>query len=433
MIETPPRPSAPPPTSWWRRLPGGPRPYRLAALLSILGPGLIAANAGNDAGGIATYASLGASYGYSTLWVMLVVTVAMGIVQEMCARMGAATGEGLTDLVREHLGIRWTLFVVACLLVANGGTIISEFAGIAAAAELFGIPRVAAVVPAAIAVWWLVARGNYARVERVFLAMTLVFFAYPVSAWLAGPDWAEASQRTVVPSVVWNREYLFLVVATIGTTITPYMQLYVQGSVAEKGVRMRDYGPQRLEVFGGAVVSNLVAGFIIVATAATLHASGITQIDDAASAARALEPLAGHYASQLFAVGLLGASLLAAAVLPLATSYAVSEALGFERGLDKGFRNAPIFLGLFTGLIAVGALVALIPGVPLIQLLLVVQVVNGVLLPVILISILRLVNRRDLMGGAVNGPVYNAIAVGTTVVISAMALLMVVTQLLPGG
>jgi Mn2+/Fe2+ NRAMP family transporter len=394
-------------------------------VLSVLGPGLIAANAGNDAGGIATYASVGARYGYGLLWVIVVLTVALAVIQEMCARMGAATGEGFTDLVRGHLGIRWTLFVVLCLLVANGGTIVSEFAGIAAAAELFGVPRALAVVPAAVGLWWLVARGNYASVERVFLAMTLVFFAYPISAWLAGPDWGEAARRTVVPSIHWDGNYLFLVVATIGTTVTPYMQLYVQGSIAEKGVRLRDYGPQRIEVYGGALFSNLIAGFIIIATAATLYAHGIHEVSDAASAARALEPLAGPYAQALFGVGLLGASLLAAAVLPLATAYSVSEALGFERGLDKGFREAPIFLGLYTGLIALGAAVALIPGVPLITLLLVVQVVNGLLLPVILISILRLVNRRDLMGPAVNGPLYNALAVTMTVVIAAMALLMV--------
>ncbi len=400
-------------------------PARLLAILSVLGPGLVAANAGNDAGGIATYASIGARYGYGLLWVMVLLTVAMGVVQEMCARMGAATGQGFTDLVRAHLGVRWTLFVVACLLVANGGTIVSEFAGIAAASELFGVPRYVAVPPAAVLIWWLVTRGSYPRVERVFLAMTFVFFAYPVSAYLAHPDWAEAARHAVVPSVEWNSQYLFLVVATIGTTITPYMQLYVQGSVAEKGVRMDDYGPQRLEVWGGSLFSNLVSGFIIIATAATLFLSGKTNVDDAADAARALAPLAGPYASALFAIGLLGASMLAAAVLPLATSYAVSEALGFERGLDKGLREAPVFFGLYTGLVAVSALVALIPGVPIITLLLVVQVVNGVLLPVILLSILRLVNRRDLMGSAANGPAYNALAWTITVVVSAMAILMV--------
>ncbi len=400
-------------------------PARLLAILSVLGPGLVAANAGNDAGGIATYASIGARYGYGLLWVMVLLTVAMGVVQEMCARMGAATGQGFTDLVRAHLGVRWTLFVVACLLVANGGTIVSEFAGIAAASELFGVPRYVVVPPAAGLVWWLVVRGTYPKVERVFLAMTFVFFAYPVSAYLAHPDWGEAARRAVVPSVRWDRDYLFLVVATIGTTITPYMQLYVQSAVAEKGIRLKDYAPQRLEVWGSAIFSDLVSAFIIIATAATLFLAGKNEVNDAADAARALAPLAGPYASALFAIGLLGASMLAAAVLPLTTAYSVSEALGFERGLDKGLREAPVFFGLYTGLVAVSALVALIPGVPIITLLLVVQVVNGVLLPVILLSILRLVNRRDLMGSAANGPAYNALAWTITVVVSAMAILMV--------
>src|SRR5579884_1219522 len=299
VIETPPRRPGRPP--WWRPHLSAPRrpsvPARLLAILSVLGPGLVAGSAGNDAGGIATYASIGAQYGYELLWVMVLLTVAMGVVQEMCARMGAATGQGFTDLVRAHLGVRWTLFVVACLLVANGGTIVSEFAGIAAASELFGVPRYVAVPPAAVLVWWLVVRGTYPKVERVFLAMTFVFFAYPVSAYLAHPDWGEAVRRAVVPSVHWDRDYLFLVVATIGTTITPYMQLYVQSAVAEKGIRLKDYAPQRLEVWGSAIFSDLVSAFIIIATAATLFLAGKNEVNDAADAARALAPLAGPYAS----------------------------------------------------------------------------------------------------------------------------------------
>jgi Mn2+/Fe2+ NRAMP family transporter len=400
------------------------------ALLSLVGPGLIAANAGNDAGGIATYASVGARYGYGLLWVMALLTLALAVVQEMCARMGAATGEGLTDLVRAHLGIRWTLLVVLCLLVANGGTIVSEFAGVGAAAELFGVPRYLAIPPAAVAVWWLVVKGSYPRVERVLLAMTLVFFAYPISAYLARPDWGEVARGALVPTVRRDGDYLFILVALIGTTITPYMQLYVQSSVADKGVSMREYAVTRLETYAGALFSNLVSGFIIVATAATLYASGVVDVQSAADAARALEPLAGRYASALFAVGLLGASLLAAAVLPLATAYAVAEALGFEKGVDRGFREAPQFFGLYSGLVVLGALIAMVPGLPLITLLLVVQVVNGLLLPVVLVSILRLVNRRDLMGAAVNGPLTNALAYAVTLAVSACALAMVVGQLL---
>jgi Mn2+/Fe2+ NRAMP family transporter len=403
---------------------------RWLTVLSLVGPGLIAANAGNDAGGIATYASVGARYGYSLLWVMVLLTVALAVVQEMCARMGAATGEGLTDLVREHLGIRWTLLVVLCLLIANGGTIVSEFAGVGAAAELFGVPRYLAIPPAAVAVWWLVVKGSYPRVERVLLAMTLVFFAYPISAYLARPDWSAVAASAFVPTVQLEGDYLFILVALIGTTITPYMQLYVQSSVADKGVSLREYPVTRVETYAGALFSNLVSGFIIIATAATLHASGVLDVGSAADAARALEPLAGRYASGLFAVGLLGASLLAAAVLPLATAYAVSEALGFEKGIDRGFREAPVFLGLYTGLVALGALIALVPGLPLITLLLVVQVVNGLLLPVVLVSILRLVGRRDLMGPAANGPITSALAYAVTIAVSGCALAMVVGQLL---
>ncbi|HEY3107807.1 MAG TPA: Nramp family divalent metal transporter [Chloroflexota bacterium] len=400
------------------------------ALLSLVGPGLIAANAGNDAGGIATYASVGARYGYSLLWAMLLLTLALAVVQEMCARMGVATGEGLTDLVRAHLGIRWTLLVVLCLLIANGGTIVSEFAGVGAAAELFGVPRYLAIPPAAVAVWWLVVRGSYPRVERALLAMTLVFFAYPISAYLARPDWGEVARQTGLPTIRLDGGYLFILVALIGTTITPYMQLYVQSSVADKGVSMAEYAVTRLETYAGALFSNLVSAFIIIATAATLYVSGITNVDSAEDAARALEPLAGRYASGLFAVGLLGASLLAAAVLPLATAYAVAEALGFEKGVDRGFREAPVFLGLYSGLVVLGALIALVPGLPLITLLLVVQVVNGLLLPVVLVSILRLVNRRDLMGPAVNGPITNVLAYALTIAVSGCALAMVVGLLL---
>jgi len=400
------------------------------ALLSLVGPGLIAANAGNDAGGIATYASVGARYGYGLLWAMLLLTLALAIVQEMCARMGAATGEGLTDLVRAHLGIRWTLLVVLCLLIANGGTIVSEFAGIGAAAELFGLPPYLAIPPAAVAVWWLVVKGSYPRVERALLAMTLVFFAYPISAYLARPDWGEVARQTALPTIQLDGGYLFILVALIGTTITPYMQLYVQSSVADKGVSMAEYAVTRLESYASALFSNLVSAFIIIATAATLHASGVIDIESAADAARALEPLAGRYASGLFAVGLLGASLLAAAVLPLATAYAVAEALGFEKGVDRGFREAPVFLGLYSGLVVLGALIALVPGLPLITLLLVVQVLNGLLLPVVLVSILRLVNRRDLMGPAVNGPVTNVLAYAVTVAVSGCALAMVAGLLL---
>jgi NRAMP (natural resistance-associated macrophage protein)-like metal ion transporter len=403
----------------------------LVAYLAVIGPGMVAANAGNDAGGIATYASAGADYGYRLLWTLIPITIALGLVQEMCARMGAVTGKGLSDLIREQFGVRWTVVVMLALLIANGGVTVSEFVGIAAATELFGVPRYVSVPLAALAVWWLVVRGSYKRVERVFLVMSLVFLGYIVSAFLSKPDWGGVARGLVRPEVQFNAGYVFTIVALIGTTISPYMQVFVQSSVVEKGVTEEDYGPTRADVWVGTLFSDLVAFFIIVATAATLNRAGV-HVESAGQAALALEPLAGSYAKLLFGVGLFGASMLAAGVLPLATAYSISEALGFEKGVSRSFREAPIFLGIFTFLIAVGGLVAMIPGLPLIGVLLVTQVINGLLLPVLLVSILRLVNKTELMGARVNGRVYNAAAWLTAAVVSALSLLYIVTQLFPG-
>jgi NRAMP (natural resistance-associated macrophage protein)-like metal ion transporter len=400
------------------------------AYLAVIGPGMVAANAGNDAGGIATYASAGADYGYHLLWTLIPLVFALGIVQETCARMGAVTGKGLSDLIREQFGVRWTVVVMLALLVANGGVTVSEFVGIAAATELFGVPRFVSVPLAAFAVWWLVVKGSYKRVERVFLVMSLVFLGYIVSAFLARPDWAGVARGLVRPEVHFNAGYLFTIVALIGTTISPYMQVFVQSSVVEKGVTEEDYALTRFDVWTGTVFSVVVAFFIIVATAATLNLAGL-HIETADEAAKALEPLAGPYAKLLFAVGLFGASMLAAAVLPLSTAYSISEALGFEKGVSRSFREAPIFLGIFTSLVAVGGVVAMIPGLPLITVLLVTQVINGLLLPVILISILLLVNKTELMGAHANGRVYNAASWLTVVVVSALSLLFIVTRLFP--
>ena len=402
------------------------------AILGIFGPGLIAANAGNDAGGIATYASVGAQYGYSLLWMLVLVTVSMAVVQEMCARMGAATGMGLSDLIRERFGVRGASFAMLTLLLANSLITISEFAGIAVASELFGIPKYVTVPLAAIGIWFLVTRGTYQHVEKVFLVMTFAFFAYPIAAILAHPNWGAVLHSTVVPSFQWNSTYLLLFVGTVGTTITPYMQLYIQSAVAEKGVDMDDYAGERAETYLAAVFGDLVSAFIIIATGATIFVSTHGQvITDAKQAALALVPFLGRYAEVIFAVGLLGASLLAAAVLPLATAYSVSESFGFERGVSKSFREAPIFHGLFTGMLAFGALVALIPGLPLIQLLVIVQVINGVLLPILLFYIIRLVNDRRIMGKYVNGPVNNVIAWGTTILLSGLSLVMIASIVLP--
>ena len=403
------------------------RPHlrRFWPYLSALGPGLLAAAAGNDAGGIATYASAGASYGYGLLWALVLVTLCVGIVQEMSARMGAVTGKGFSDLVRESFSLRATALILLTLLVANAGIIVSEFIGIAAAAELFGVSRYIAVPVSAVLVWLLITRGSYGWVERIFLVLSLAFLAYIGAAFLARPDWGQVLGQTVRPQLRVEVGYLHLLIALIGTTISPYMQIYVQSSVVEKGVTPADYRYTRFDVIIGTVFAGIVAAFIIIATAATLFPQGIG-VDTAADAARALEPVAGRHAGALFALGLLGASLLAAGVLPLATTYMMSEALGFERGVSRSWEEAPIFMGLFTGLIVLGAGIALIPGLPLMQVLVGVYVLNGLLLPVELFAILRLINDRELMGPHVNSPLHNVLAWGIAIVVSLLSLALIV-------
>ena len=405
-------------------------PKGILRWIVILGPGLIAASAGNDAGGIATYSSTGAQYGYELIWVMLLITISLSVVQEMCARLGAATGRGLLDLIRERFGIGWALFAVGVILVANGGLVVSEFVGIGAAMELLGLSKYYVVPLAAALVWYLIAFGNYARVEKIFLLMTLVFFAYPVAAFLAHPRWGEVAQGAFIPTIHKDPDYIFLLVALMGTTITPYMQLFQQSSVVERGGDRRRYGPERIDAYAGAIFSNLMSIFMIIATAATLHAVGHRHIETAADAAKALEPVAGHFAGMIFAVGLLGASLLAAAVLPLATSYAVSEAFGFSKGVSLDFRRAPLFFGLFTALVIGGAAAALIPHLPVIKLLLWIQVLNGVLLPIILVFMLLLINDPRLTGELRNTRIYNALGWATFSVITLAVVVMLGTQLL---
>jgi NRAMP (natural resistance-associated macrophage protein)-like metal ion transporter len=406
------------------------RRRRLLGYLAILGPGMVAASAGNDAGGIATFASVGAEHGYRLLWILIPITISLGLVQEMCARMGAVTGKGLADLIRERFGVRWTALVMLALLIANGGVTVSEFVGIAAATELFGVPRFISVPLSAFTIWWLVVKGSYQRVERAFLLMSLVFLGYIVSAFLAQPEWTEVATGLVKPSFSFEYAYLFTLVAVIGTTISPYMQVYVQSSVVEKGVTPEDYRRTRMDVWIGTMLAMLVVFFIVVSTAATLHKHGL-HIETAADAARALKPLAGLYAEKLFAVGLFGASMLAAGVLPLATAYSISEALGFEKGVSRSFREAPIFLGVFTFLVSTGAAIAVIPNLPLIRVLLVTQVINGLLLPVILFAILRLVNNHDLMGAHVNGPLYNIGAWTTAIIVSLLSALFILSSVFP--
>jgi Mn2+/Fe2+ NRAMP family transporter len=392
--------------------------------LLILGPGLIATSAGNDAGGIATYSSAGAKYGYKLIWVMVVLTVGYAVVQEMCSRLGAATGRGLLDLVREKFGLGWTLFAIVIIVIANGGVTISEFIGVGAATELFGVSKFISVPLAALVLWYLVIFGSYARVEKIFLLMTLVFFAYPVAAILAKPDWHEVMRGTVVPSVSFDRDYIFIVVGLLGTTMTPYIQVFQQSSIVERGASRRRYGPERLDAYFGSIFSNLMSVSMIIATAATLYVAGQRDIESAADAAKALQPVAGSSAMILFGVGLLGASLLAGGVLPLATSYAISEAFGIPKGVNLDYRRGRVFFGLFTAFIALGAAAALIPGVPIFPLLVGIQVLNGVLLPIILIFIMLLINEDRLMGRLKNSLVTNILGWATFALILAAVLIM---------
>jgi Mn2+/Fe2+ NRAMP family transporter len=397
---------------------------RLLALFAILGPGLIAANAGNDAGGIATYASVGARYGYDLIWMMVLITVSLIVVQEMAARMGAVTGKGLAELVREQYGVRWSTVSTLSVLVANLGICISEFVGIGAALSLAGVPTYISVPIAGILIWVVVVRGSYKVAERIFVLMALPFFAYPAAAILAHPDWGHVASATVAPHIQLNSGYLFLFVATAGTTITPFMQLYLQSAVVERGMGPENLPEERAEVVVGSVFANLVAIFIIIATGATLYVHGDRTVSSAADAAKALAPFAGQYAEVLFAIGLLGASLLAAAILPVTAAYVVAETFGFEKGISRRPREAPVFVGVVTVLIAIGMAVALVPGLPVIALLVAVQAVNGVLLPVTLVFVWRLASNRELMGAYANGPVFNVLAAATVFATSALSLLL---------
>ncbi len=398
--------------------------YRFLTYLAILGPGIIAANAGNDAGGIATYSSAGAAYGYSLLWTFIPMTISLIVVQEMCMRMGVVTGQGLADLIREHFGVRWTAFVMLALMVANIGVIISEFVGIGQASELLGVSRYITIPLSGAVIWWLVVKGSQKRVERVFLVMSLVFFAYVISAFVSKPDWSQVADGFVHPTLSSDTGYLFTVMALIGTTIAPFMQIYVQSAAVEKGMDKDELSVARADVIIGMTFADIIAVFIVICTAATLFTAGVTNIDSAATAAESLVPIAGVYAKYLFAIGLFGASMLAMAVVPLASAYSLSEALGFEKGLSRSFREAPIFLGIFTALLFIGATMAIIPGIPPITLLLVAQCINGLLLPVLLVAIVKLVNNPEIMGEHTNSHWFNILAYGTTMIVSTLSLLL---------
>jgi Mn2+/Fe2+ NRAMP family transporter len=390
--------------------------YRLLALFAIIGPGFITANVDNDPGGILTYSQAGAKYGYTLLWTLVPTMIALIVVQEMAARMGAITGKGLSDLIREEFGLRMTFFTMIVLGLADFGNIASEFAGLASGIGVFGVGKYISVPLGAALVWTVIVRGSYKPVERVLLILSLIYFAYPVSAFLARPDWKLALENTIVPQFNSDPGYLVMIVGLIGTTITPWMQFYLQASIVEKGVSKRNYGLSRLDVIFGCIVTDVIAFFIVVACAATIFHSQHREITDVADAARALAPFAGKFAAILFAVGLVNASLMSAAILPLATAYNICEGLGFESGIDHRFGEAPVFYSLYTALIVCGAGFVLIPGLPLLKVILVSQVANGILLPFVLGFMLILINRERLMGEYRNGPWGNVIAGATSII-----------------
>jgi NRAMP (natural resistance-associated macrophage protein)-like metal ion transporter len=373
----------------------------LLLFLSVLGPGIITANVDNDAGGIATYSVAGAQFGYALLWTLIPITVALVVVQEMVARMGAVSGKSLADLIRESFGVKTTAYLMLSLVLADLGNTVAEFAGWASAMEIFGISKYVSVPVGALMVWWLVVKGTYKFVEKIFLFACTIYLTYVISAFLAHPPWGKIIVETVSPTFNFKPTYLMMLIGVVGTTIAPWMQFYLQSAVVEKRIRIQDYAASRLDVIVGCVLTDVVAFFIIVACGATMYVHGVS-INDAKDAAMALKPLAGNYAAALFAIGLANASLFAASILPLATAYYVCEAMGWESGIDHDFKTAPQFMWLYTGLIAVGALLIMIPNAPLVAIMLISQVANGALLPFVLIFMLILINKKELMGEYTN-------------------------------
>jgi NRAMP (natural resistance-associated macrophage protein)-like metal ion transporter len=395
---------------------------------AVLGPGFITANVDNDAGGILTYSQAGAQYGYTLLWTMIPITLALIVVQEMCARMGVVTGKGLSDLIREEFGLRITFVIMALLIIVNFTNVITEFSGIAGSMQLFHISKYLSVPICAVIVWFLVVKGDYKSVEKVFLIASVFYVAYIITGVLSGPNWHLAMLETVkLPArSQWSdKNYIYMTVAVIGTTIAPWMQFYLQASIVDKGVSVRQYKASRLDVIIGSIFTDIVAWFIIVACAATLFTHGIRNIAEASDAAGAMKPLAGQYAFILFAAGLFNASLFAASILPLSTAYTVCEGLGVESGLDKSFGEAKFFYWLYSLLLFAGAAVVLIPNFPLVQFTILSQVLNGILLPVVLIFMLKLINKHDLMGKYTNSRWFNAIAWLTAIIVIALSCILV--------
>ncbi len=400
---------------------------RILLFLAVVGPGIITANVDNDSGGIFVYSQAGAQFGHLLLWTMIPTTLALIVVQEMSARMGAATGKGLSDLIREEYGFRITFFMMLAILITNFGNIVTEFIGIASSLELFGLSRYKTVPICAVIVWLIVVKGQYKTVEKVFLAASFFYITYIAAGVLAHPAWKPALIATVTPphlSAFREHAYLFMVIGVVGTTIAPWMQFYLQSSVVEKGISRRQYKASQIDVIAGCFFTDLVAWFIIVACAATLYVHGHYNIRDAADAAQALRPLAGDYAYILFAMGLFNASLFAASILPLSTAYTVCEGLGFESGVGKKFGEAPVFYWLYTILIAAGAGVILAPNLHLIDIAIKSQVLNGIVLPFVLIFMLLLINRKDIMGEHINSRFYNWVAWSMVIVMIGLTIAM---------
>lgn len=413
--------------------------------LAVIGPGIIVANAGNDAGGVFTYSNTGAKYGNHLLWAFLPILVALIITQEMVARLGTVTGKGLMDLIRERFGVRWTLFAAIVVLVANGGTTLAEFAGVAGGLGLLGVPLPVAVISAAVLIAVVVLRGNRRIVERVFLALGLTFVSYIITAFTVHPDWGAIARGAVVPdfmhpATVGQGAYLVDLLALIGTSITPYMQLFLQSSIVDKGTSEKDLRLVRSDVISGSIFAVIVAMFIVITTSATLfgpspaypHGLAGIGVASAQQAASALAPLAGVHAQQLFAIGLVGASLLAAAVLPLSTAFVICEAFGAERSVQSSFRDAPLFFTLFLGLLVFGAGILLIPGVPIAGVAIGTQTLDGILLPIMLVFIILLANDRRLLGRRANGVIYNVIAVALAAVLTLLTAGLLLTTIFPG-
>jgi NRAMP (natural resistance-associated macrophage protein)-like metal ion transporter len=410
--------------------------FRILLFFAVVGPGFITANVDNDAGGILTYSQAGAHFGYMLLWTMIPITIALIVVQEMCARMGAVTGKGLSDLIREEFGLRITFLMMLGILITNFGNVITEFVGIAGSMGLFGISKYYSVPVCAFIVWLIAVKGQYKSVEKVFLVASFFYITYIFAGVLAKPAWIEAIKATVKPpemSAFRQSSYLYMVIGVVGTTIAPWMQFYLQSSIVEKGVTRRQYGTSKLDVIVGCIFTDVVAWFIIVACAATLYVHKLYDIRDAADAAQSLRPLAGDWAYILFALGLFNASLFAASILPLSTAYTVCEGLGLESGVERKFSEAPAFYWLYTALIVAGGAVVLIPGLPLIKIAVFSQVVNGAVLPFVLIFMLLLINKKELMGEYVNKRTFNIIAWATTVIMVVLTALLVYGQLSGGS